>query len=354
MCKLTDLPKEHQDLIENAQFKHYMPWNGVQKPDSTSTPYRMTADASITGLNEILAKGVNTLSSIPEILMRSRTNTSIWSTDISKLYNQLHLKPSAFPYGLFLFNDGLDGSQPAETYVMLVAWYGVTSTGNQAAAALDMVTKTLESEYPLAREVVKKDVYVDDGLSGSNSKASSEERIHQFKECMSRAGFDLKFVGKSYETLPPEASSDGESMKILGYKWNTKSDILSPGFMEVNFNRKKRGAKRPNPFPVSTQADVEKLLESLKITKRLITAKVAEVWDPCGLWEAYKLQLKLETRLLNGYEWDEEVELHIQESWKSRFAELLQLPIMCAPRCIFPPDAVDPDAIRIFAQLMHH
>ena len=324
-----------------------MPWNGVQKPDSTSTPYRMTADASITGLNEILAKGVNTLSSIPEILMRSRTNTSIWSTDISKLYNQLHLKPSALPYGLFLFNDGLDGSQPAETYVMLVAWYGVTSTGNQAAAALDMVTKTLESEYPLAREVVKKDVYVDDGLSGSNSKASSEERIHQFKECMSRAGFDLKFVGKSYETLPPEASSDGESMKILGYKWNTKSDILSPGFMEVNFNRKKRGAKRPNPFPVSTQADVEKLLESLKITKRLITAKVAEVWDPCGLWEAYKLQLKLETRLLNGYEWDEEVELHIQESWKSRFAELLQLPIMCAPRCIVPPDAVDPDAIRI-------
>ena len=347
MCKLEDLPREHQDIIKKAPFKHYMPWNCVQKPDSASTPYRMTADASITGLNEILAKGVNTLTIIPEMLMRNRTKKLIFASDISKLYNQLHLKPSALPYGLFLFNDDLDASKPADTYVMLVAWYGVTSTGNQAAAALDMLTKSLESEFPLAREVIKKDVYVDDTLSGSNSHEIFEEQIRQTKECLSRGGFSLKFVAKSSEPLPAEASADGETMKILGYKWNSTSDVLSPGFMEVNFNKKRRGAKRPNPFPVSNSADIAKLLESLKITRRLVTAKVAEVWDPAGLWEAYKLQLKLDTRLLNGYEWDEEIDLLHQESWKSRFTELLQLPFMCAPRCIVPADAVNPDAIRI-------
>ena len=34
------------------------------------------------------------------------------------------------------------------------------------------------------------------------------------------------------------ASSDGESVKILGYKWMTEADLLSPGLGELNLNKK--------------------------------------------------------------------------------------------------------------------
>ena len=94
MVKFSDLTSEQQNLINTAGFKHYMPWNIAEKPESQSTPVRMVVDASVTGLNEILAKGENKMSKINNILIRNRCRRFIWTSDISKLYNQLHLNDS--------------------------------------------------------------------------------------------------------------------------------------------------------------------------------------------------------------------------------------------------------------------
>ena len=91
MCKLSDLPPEDQAIVENAPFTHAMPWRAVFKEDSLTTPVRMVVDASCTGINEILAKGTNGINSIFDIIIRSRGSKFIWASDISKLYNQLHL-----------------------------------------------------------------------------------------------------------------------------------------------------------------------------------------------------------------------------------------------------------------------
>ena len=62
---------------------------------------------------------------------------------------------------------------------------------------------------------------------------------------------------------PPEnASSDGESCKLLGYRWFPKEDLLSPGLGELNFNKKKRGAKAPNLTPITTREEAEELMKS--------------------------------------------------------------------------------------------
>ena len=57
------------------------------------------------------------------------------------MYNMLHLKDSALPYSLFLFGDELDPEIPPDLYVMTTAWYGVSSTGNQANVAIDRYHK---------------------------------------------------------------------------------------------------------------------------------------------------------------------------------------------------------------------
>ena len=347
MVKFSDLTSEQQNLINTAGFKHYMPWNIAEKPESQSTPVRMVVDASVTGLNEILAKGENKMSKINNILIRNRCRRFIWTSDISKLYNQLHLNDSALPYTLFLFNSTLSTTEQPQIYVMTRAWYGVSPTGNQSTEALVRLTNMLKEEYPLAAPIVKQDLYVDDTITGSNDEKTVMSQIKETLDAFSQGGFKLKYVVRSGEDPCEEASSDGTALKILGYKWSPRKDILNPGFTEVNFNKKRRGAKKPNPFLVETEEDVSRLLDSKNITRRLVVSKIAEIWDPIGIWEPYKLQLKLDNSYLNGNDWDTPLNCNLQTHWKERFQQFVNLNRMEAVRCVIPEDAIDPNSMRL-------
>ena len=115
MTKLKEMPDRIQTLLSCAPFLHYHPWRIVAKEDSISTPIRLVVDPTMTGLNLILPKGENRLGSINEILIGNRADPYAWSSDISKLYNQLHLDESALPYSLFLYSPELDPEKDPET-----------------------------------------------------------------------------------------------------------------------------------------------------------------------------------------------------------------------------------------------
>ncbi len=102
-----------------------------------------------------------------------------------------------------------------------------------------------------------------------------------------------------------DARTDGETMKLLGYKWDPEKDELSPGLGELNLNKKLRGERKPNPEPVKTRVDAEKLLNGVQLTRSLIVGKISELFDPCGFFEPIKLQMKLQTSSLKGKDWDE-------------------------------------------------
>jgi hypothetical protein len=108
MVKMNQLTEEQQETIMDAPFRHYYPWRAVFKDGSQSTPVRIVVDPTASSLNLTLAKGVNMLSKIPEILIKFRTHEVAYTSDITKMYNMLHLKDSALPYSLFLFGDTLD------------------------------------------------------------------------------------------------------------------------------------------------------------------------------------------------------------------------------------------------------
>ena len=115
------------------------------------------------------------MQSIFDILLRSRCGRYLWTSDISKLYNQLHLSPSAYPYSLFLYHESLDPHVNPDTYVLVRAWYGVTSTGNQSAVALAQVVDNVKEEYPKAVDVIKSNLYVDDSVNATNHEDDMEE-----------------------------------------------------------------------------------------------------------------------------------------------------------------------------------
>ena len=196
MVKLTSLTQEQQELIKNSGFQHYFPWSSVEK-ESVSTPVRLVVDPSRTGLNVILAKGENNMCKIYSILIRNRCQSHIFTTDISKLYNQLHLRDSALPYSLFLFSEELDANNQPDTWVLVRAWYGVRSTGNQSGEALDSLAVKSGSDLPTGKTALIEDRYVDDVLSGCNSDEGRDSQISEVKRILSMGGFDLKYVAKS-------------------------------------------------------------------------------------------------------------------------------------------------------------
>ena len=176
MSQLSDLPEELQDVVKNAPFHHYYPWRAVYKEDSVTTPVRLVVDPTMTGLNEILAKGINMLSKIPELLIRFRCFRRTWNTDISKLYNQLHLNSGSLAFSLFLYHPDLNLNTPPSVWVMSRAWYGVSCTGNQAGVALERLAHHFKDVHPAAFSVLISSRYVDDVLSGADSEKNLRSR----------------------------------------------------------------------------------------------------------------------------------------------------------------------------------
>ena len=239
------------------------------KEDSISTPVRLVVDPTMSGLNMMLAKGENRIGSINDILIRTLAQPFSWSSDISKLYNQLHLEDSALPYSLFLYDSSLDENMKPQVWVMRVAWYGVTSTGAQAGEALDRIAHNFADQYPLASRCVLSCRYVDDLSPGAQSEEIRMRQIEEMHKMLGQFGLKLKYVVLSGEDPPDNATSDGSSVKLLGYKWNPRDDTIQLGFDELNLNKKIRGSKKPNEKPVITSRDAEELLEDVVVTRRL-------------------------------------------------------------------------------------
>jgi len=136
-------------------------------------------------------------------------------------------------------------------------------------------------------------------------------------------------------------------MKLLGYKWDSEKDELSPGVGELNLNKKSRGLRKPNLEPVKNVDDAEKLLSSVKLTRSLIVGKISEFFDPCGFFEPIKLQMKLLTGSLKGRGWDEILPEQDQILWREILKGYVNLPEITIPRFCLPGVKKSSSKIRL-------
>ena len=84
------------------------------------------------------------------------------------------------------------------------AWYGVSSTGNQAGVALEYLAEQRKDNLPLAHSVLTRSRYVNDVLSGGRSREEVEQQIVQTTECLKAGGFSMKYIARSGEQPPPK------------------------------------------------------------------------------------------------------------------------------------------------------
>lgn len=166
-----------------------------------------------------------------------------------------------------------------------------------------------------------------------------EAQISQVKQLLSTAGFSLKYVIRTGDKPGDFESSDGITVKMLGYKWNTVSDTLHPGISELNINKKVRGIQKPNPNPVISEQDAVDILKFASLSRRIIISKIAEFFDPIGLWKPLKLQLKLHSARLNKLPWHQKLSTEDEVFWKSKLIQFVRFHNLVAPRCTTPLDS---------------
>ena len=101
---ISNLSDEEKALIINGKVRYFIPWKAVYNETSQTTSCRLVFDASQStqggcSLNSLLAKWASSMNKLVEIMMWL-TRPHAFQTDISKMYNVIHLSTRFWRYQL--------------------------------------------------------------------------------------------------------------------------------------------------------------------------------------------------------------------------------------------------------------
>ena len=320
---LHNLDVETQDMIQNAPVMHFIPWHMVRS-GSITTPVRPVFNASAKtpsgySLNDILPKGTNNMNNLVDILIRWSVKVHGYHTDVRKMYNTIMLEKKFWRYQLYWWSPNLAlDEQPVIKFIKSII-YGVKSSGNQAERALRLVAEMMSSEYPLAQEIINRDVYVDDCVSGEDTEVQRDMAIEQLNQSVAYGGFTFKGVTRSGEDPSSALSEDGKSIMTGGLRWFPKEDyiVLNVGKVSDRF-------KNVDKLTVNDCASI-----------------AAQVFDPRGLAMPIVASIKWDNSQLHrmGLTWGDPLPDNLKGIWKSNLEMIQELGSLKYNRVIVPSNA---------------
>ena len=190
---ISNLSQQQQIMLQESEMQNFIPWRAVWKNSSLSTPCRVVFDASqpsSTGysLNNLLAKGRKNMNKLQEILLRWLIYKVAYHTDVRKMYNSIKLIETDWCYQRYIWEENLDPGKIPHEKVIKTLIYGVKSSGNQAEYGLRETAKLSKDEYPEICDIIQRDVYVDDCLSGDESRVQAKKKGDELEIVLNRGG----------------------------------------------------------------------------------------------------------------------------------------------------------------------
>ena len=336
---VRNLPADIQQKLNENPTQNFIPWRAVWKENSLSTPCRMVFDASQPtcsgySLNDILAKGRNSMNKLVEIFIRWRKHRYGFHTDVRKMYNSVKLDSDDWCLQRYLWKNNLDENEPLEEKVIKTLIYGVRSSGNQAECGLRRTALLSKDEYPKVCKIIHEDVYVDDCLSGNDTKEMALQTSDELELVMNRGGFGLKGITMTGSPPSKDLSSDEVSISVAGLLWQSQDDTISLDVKDLNFAKKQRGRK------TEVISNVPE-----KLTRRQCTSKVAEIFDLTGMFTPIISAMKMDLHelVLRKLDWDDKVPNELQPVWFEHFKMMTDIGKIRFQRAVIPEDAVSTD-----------
>ena len=224
---VKNLSCELQEVLRNNKIQNFIPWRAVWKESSISAPCRVVFDASQAtssgfSLNDILAKVRNNMNKLVEIAIRWYTHKFAFHTDEQKMYNSVKLQEEDRCLQRYIWQENLDPTKIPEEKIIKMLIYGVKSSGNQVEYGLRETARLSKEDYPEINEIVNKDIYADDCITGDMSEKHAMKRAAELEIVLNCGGYTLKGITFSKYDPPESLADDGSSIGVAGMKWYSK------------------------------------------------------------------------------------------------------------------------------------
>ncbi|GFY36056.1 integrase catalytic domain-containing protein [Trichonephila clavipes] len=320
----------HMQLVPNSELSKpsskcfYLPHFGVVREQSETTKLRVVFDASAKtdsnlSLNDILHTGPKLQNALFNILLKFRCHRIALTGDIEKMFRQILVNEDDVEFQRIFWREIPEES--LKEYRLLTVTYGTACAPYLSIRTIQQLAEEEIKKFPEAskvaleqciappggaphslRNTALEDFYVDDLITGTNSKEDAKKLVSQVIELLKKGGFPIRKWGSNessvLESLPTELRSSSGSlhieedhlMKILGIIWNSKKDTF-----------------RINVSPPN----------EVRPTKRQLLSTIAKIYDPLGFLSPTTIQLKILMQDIwkENISWDDPVTDCIFESW---------------------------------------
>lgn len=321
------LQRGHMSRIPTNELgagKYYIPHHCVLRPESVTTKLRVVFDASArdstnTSLNERMLTGPKLQANILALLLKFRVHFVVFTADMRQMYRQILVREPDRDFQRIFWRS--DVTWPIQEYRLNTVTYGVSSAPFLACRTINQLVADEGNDFPLARQVLSSDIYIDDIVSGSSTLSEVQKIKTETIQLLNRGHLELrKWASNKPELLadlPPEhcltdlLSMDiGKTMdvKILGLRWDPVQDVFT---FEVA------------PLKVNC-------------TKRTILSELARIFDPLGFLAplTFVAKVLVQKLWLLGIDWDESPPSEIVSRWEDYLSQLSYLTQLKIPRCI--------------------
>ena len=325
--------KQLQDgVIEEIQpnstpkgIVHYLPHHCVIKTEKSTSKVRIVYDGSAKAnrksisLNQCLHAGPSLVNNMIAVLMQFRMYKIGIVADISKAFLQIQITEKDRDLTRFIWKHDGCSNNIMKTYRFTRVPFGLASSPFLLNATLKFHINTYKELYPELVRKLLQSFYVDDMVTGVDSKEEGINLIQQSYEIMNDASMVLsKWNTNSKPILKQSCPPVNENLaedtcKILGLIWNTLSDEFIFDFQSLLI-----------------------FYQKLQPSKRTILRVIQKIYDPLGLLTPYLITAKLilQTLCKAQITWDEELPQYQLEKWQTWIQDLYNIKKIAIPRCI--------------------
>ncbi|XP_043597816.1 uncharacterized protein LOC122574366 [Bombus pyrosoma] len=221
------------------------------------------------------------------------------------MYRQFLVRPEDRKYQRILWRSA---SGETETYQLNTVTFGLSAAPYLAIRCLKQLAEDEGHRFPRAAQVLQRDFYVDDALTGAETKNEALILRTELAELLRLAGLNIrKWASNDNELLHGFSAEeinhqqflgDSQTLKTLGVFWNSSDD--------------------------SILYSVEIRSISSQVTKRIISSEIAKIYDPLGLLAPVIVRAKMLLQRIwsSKLDWDESLPLDLHTEWTRYYAQL--------------------------------
>ncbi|XP_036341119.1 uncharacterized protein LOC118750508, partial [Rhagoletis pomonella] len=222
--------------------------------------------------------------------------------DIEKMYRQIMVHDNHTKFQRIVFRT--DTNEPISLYELKTVTFGVNCAPYLAIRTLLQLADDVENSSPIASNILRRCMYVDDVLAGGHSIDSAINARDEITQVLESAGFPLRKWTANCEDLLKDIPKtnlltedflefeETSAVKALGIRWNAHTDLF---YLMA----------RP-------------LEESDMPTKRVILSAIAKLFDPLGWLAPIIIVAKILMQGIwrEGTDWDKTVTPITLDRWK--------------------------------------